>query len=51
LIKYTIAIWYIADQTISIDKVWIQPDINVVDSPYTAKDEVLEVIWISNVWN
>ena len=23
----------------------------IVDSPYTAKDEVLEVIWISNVWN
>jgi len=48
IIKYTIAIWYIADQDISIDKVWIQPDINVVDNPYTAKDEVLEIIWLSN---
>ena len=48
LIKYTIAIWYIADQWVSIDKVWIQPDINVVDNPYTFKDEVLEIIWIKN---
>jgi hypothetical protein len=28
--------------------VWIQPDINVVDNPYTFKDEVLEIIWIKN---
>ena len=48
IIKYTIAIWYIADQDISIDKIWIQPDINVIDNPYTKKDEVLEIIWISN---
>ena len=48
LIKYTIAIRYIADQDISIDKVWLQPDIYVIDSPYTSKDEVLEIIWLQN---
>ena len=32
----------------SIDKIWIQPDIYVVDSPYTSKDEVLEIIWLQN---
>ena len=46
IIKYTIAVWYIADNKTSIDKIWLTPDINVVDNPYTAEDEVLKKIWL-----
>lgn len=41
LLKYTIALWYIADQHSSIDKIWIQPDITLIDNPETEVDEIL----------
>jgi carboxyl-terminal processing protease len=44
IIKYTIALRYVADQETSIDKIWLTPDIFVVDNPYTTQDEVLEKI-------
>ena len=46
IIKYTIAVWYIADNETSIDKIWLTPDIKVVDNPYTVEDEVLKKIWL-----
>ena len=46
IIKYTIAVWYIADEDTTINNVWLSPDIYVVDNPYTMKDEVLERVWI-----
>jgi carboxyl-terminal processing protease len=48
IIKYTIWIWYIADNEVSIDKVWLKPDITVIDNPYTQKDEVLELIGLKS---
>ena len=44
IIKYTIWLWYVADEETSIDKVWLTPDIYVADNPYTSQDEVLERI-------
>ena len=48
IIKYTIGIWYIADNDVTIDKVGLKPDITVIDNPYTQKDEVLELIGLKS---
>lgn len=45
LLKHTIALRYIADQTHSIDQIWLSPDIKLIDNPQTPRDELLDLLW------
>lgn len=47
LLKYTIALRHIADQTKSPDKIGIIPDIKLIDNPQTPQDEILQMLWFS----
>lgn len=47
VMKYTIATWNIANEEETIDKKWLEPDVELVDNLSTKVDEVLEKYGIS----
>lgn len=46
LLKYTVALWHIADQKDSLNQKGLIPDLMLQDDPTTSQDEVLETLGI-----